>query len=99
MPAKIHAKLYQSRARDYSFCLANAGRALRSPDFVGLPPEHPGRVNVVARVPGSRHEGVLVSFNQARTGAGRYEVVTIHPIALSKIQNRVAAGSLNPVRK
>ena len=99
--AVIHTKMATKHRRDYPVCQAHLSQCLKSPDYMGIHPDHPGKIMLVKRVSGLPDGKVAMLFpvGMTRDRRGDYGGASAYGISEKKIGEWTASGNLRAVAK
>ena len=96
VPAQLHA--LRNHPDDFPRCLPHTGSVIASPLYAGDDFRNPGKIELISRIP-ALGSGLLVVIALKRDANGCYNVASLYPITISKIEGRLSKGFLKRVVK
>ena len=95
MPGKVHEKIATKHADDYDVCMRNLPSTLQNPTYIGLPPKHTDKLELVKRVE-SGAALVLVAVALEQDQYGDYAIASTYTISEDAVDRYRQTGRMIP---
>jgi hypothetical protein len=94
LTSSARRKMRWRHRSDYEICLAALKPAIITPSYIGEPPNHPGKFEIVKRLSRTAEKALLVAITLNPDTRGDYRVCSSYCISVTEVERRRQQGRL-----